>query len=302
MNIFVTGGSGFIGTQLVNNLVSAGHHVRILTRGTRPLPPQVEPVFGSVLDGPALEAAMSGCDAVINLVGIISEIGDQTFEQVHAKGTESVVKAMQRSGIRRLVHMSALGARPDAPSRYHRSKAAGEESVRTSGLDWTIFRPSLVYGPGDGFVTLFAGISRWSPIIPVMGPGTGLLQPIDVASVAWAFADASSRPDLIGQTLDLCGPDRLSFRAIIDVILSVTRRRRWVVSIPWPIARIQARMLEIIFPAILRRAPPLNRDQLLMLQEDNVGNPNPAIRLLAIHPLPFLEGVRWFLTRPKTDR
>lgn len=301
MNILVTGGSGFIGTQVVHNLVSAGHRVRLLTRGTRALPPQTESVRGSVLDPLSLNAAMIGCDAVIHLVGIISEVGDQSFERVHAEGTATVVRAMQAARIPRLIHMSALGARPDSPARYQRSKAAGEEFVRQSGLAWTIFRPSLVFGPGDGFVTLFNRISRWSPIVPVMGSGAHLLQPIDVASVAWAFADAVGRPELSGKTLDLCGPDRLSFRQIIDVILSVTHRRRWVVSIPWPVAWLQAGLLEVLFPAILRQAPPLNRDQLRMLQEDNVGDPDPAFRLMGIHPLPFREGVRWFLT-PREHR
>lgn len=181
--------------------------------------------------------------------------------------------------------MSALGARPDSPARYHRSKAAAEVLIQSSGLDWTIFRPSLVYGPGDGFVNLFDRISQWSPIVPVMGPGTNFLQPVAVEIVAEAFAVALQSTSCVGQTIDLCGLERLSFRAVIQRILAVRNRGRWVVSIPWPVARLQARIMEWAFPTLLRRASPLNRDQLLMLQEDNVGDPAPALQLLKGNPV-----------------
>jgi NADH dehydrogenase len=285
VKVLVTGGTGFIGTALVKTLVRNGNQVVVFSRGFKDPQSSVRWVQGSVLDLGQLQGALAGCDAAIHLVGIISEIGDQTFERMHVEATRNVVEALHRAGVRRLVHMSALGARPDAPARYHRSKAAAEALVRSSGLDWTIFRPSLVYGPGDAFVNLFDRISRWSPIVPVMGPGTNLLQPVAVEIVAEAFATALKSTSSIGQTIDLCGPERLSFRAVLRRILAARSRSRWVVSVPWPVARLQARIMEWAFPTLLRRASPLNRDQLLMLHEDNVGDPAPALQLLEGNPM-----------------
>jgi NADH dehydrogenase len=285
VKVLVTGGTGFIGTALVKALVRNGHQVVVFSRGFKDPQRSVEWVQGSVLDRDRLRGALAGCDAAIHLVGIISEIGDQTFERMHVEATRNVVDSLHWAGVRRLVHMSALGARPDAPARYHSSKAAAEALVRSSGLDWTIFRPSLVYGPGDAFVNLFDWISKWSPIVPVMGPGTNLLQPVAVEFVAEAFATALNSTPSLGQTIDLCGPDRLSFRALIQRILAARGRTRWVLSIPWPLARLQARMMEWLFPTLLRKAPPLNRDQLLMLHEDNVGDPAPALQLLEGNPV-----------------
>ncbi len=285
MKVLVTGGTGFIGSVVVDTLIREGHEVVVFSRRIPRLRKGVQSVQGSILDFERLRMALAGCDAAIHLVGIISEIGDQTFERMHVEATITMVDALQGSGIQRLVHMSALGARPDAPARYHRSKAAAEALVRSSGLDWTIFRPSLVYGQGDAFVNLFDRISRWSPIVPVMGPGTNLLQPVAVEIVAEAFATALKSTSSIGQTIDLCGPERLSFRAVLRRILAARSRSRWVVSVPWPVARLQARMMEWVFPALLGRASPLNRDQLLMLHEDNVGDPAPALQLLEGNPV-----------------
>lgn len=292
MNILVTGGTGFIGTQVVNRLIAGGHQVRVLSRGIRPNRFGAQWVRGSVLAEAELAQAMQGCDAVVHLVGIISEVGSQTFERMHTEATANVLHAMQRCGVKRLAHMSALGARPDAPARYQQTKAAAEALVRASGFGWTIFRPSLVYGRGDGFVTLFDRMSRWSPIIPVFGPGTNRFQPIPVQAVATAFADSLECQAALGQTFDLVGPKPLSFREILGTLLLVRKRRRWLISVPWPVARLQARLLEMIFPVLFRAAPPLNRDQLLMLQEDNVGNPEAARTLLDVSAVDFEQGLR----------
>ncbi len=285
MKVLVTGGTGFIGSVVVETLIREGHEVVVFSRRI-PHPRQgLQSVQGSILDFERLRMALAGCDAAIHLVGIISEIGDQTFERMHVGATRTMVDALQAAGIRRLVHMSALGARPDSPARYHRTKAAAEGLVRSSGLDWTIFRPSLVYGSGDAFVNLFDRISRWSPVVPVMGPGTNLLQPVAVEFVAEAFATALKTSGSFGHTIDLCGPERLSFRAVIRRILAARNRTRWIVSIPWNLARLQARILEWVFPTFLGKVSPLNRDQLLMLHEDNVGDPAPALQLLKGNPV-----------------
>ena len=300
MRVLITGATGFVGRAVCEAVVREGHSVRRMARGSRShsLEPQnsaMEWVRGSVLCPNDLRQGMQGCDVVIHLVGIIGEIGDQTFERVHLEGTRRVLEAALTSGVRRMIHMSALGTRPEAASRYHQTKWAAEEAVRSSGLDWTVFRPSLIYGPGDGFVNLFARMSRWSPVLPVIGRGTSLLQPVSVDCVARAFARALDSKAAVHQTYDLCGFDRLNLPQILQTLLQITRRRRIIVRIPRALAWYPTAVLEWVFPRVLRRPAPLSRDQILMLEEDNIGNPEAAERDFQIPSVPFAEGVGAFL-------
>ena len=304
MKVLVTGATGFVGQEVLRRLHAAGHTARILLR--RPGSPDAQELArrfgvtvgaGNALEAASLGAAMTGMDAVIHLVGIISEIGEQTFENVHTRATQNVVSAAVASGVRRMIHMSALGARANAASRYHQTKWAAEECVQASGLDWTIFRPSLIYGPQDHFVNLFARMAKFSPVLPVMGPGTARLQPVAVEDVAACLVKAMTEPRSVGQTLDLCGPERLTLPEILQAILAATGRRRRIVRVPLGLARFPARLLEVVYPALLRRASPLNRDQLIMLQEDNVGNPEPAARLFNLRAQKFSDGIRRNLGR-----
>lgn len=300
MRVLITGATGFVGRAVCEAVVREGHSVRRMARGSRSQSLEAQNdgmdwVRGSVLCPNDLRQGMQGCDAVIHLVGIIGEIGDQTFERVHQEGTLRVLEAALTSGVRRIVHMSALGTRPEAASRYHQTKWAAEEAVRSSGLDWTVFRPSLIYGPGDGFVNLFAGMSRWSPVLPVIGRGTSLLQPVSVDCVARAFARALDSKAAVHQTYDLCGFDRLNLPQILQTLLQITRRRRVIVRIPRALAWYPTAVLEWVFPRVLRRPAPLSRDQILMLEEDNVGNPEAAGRDFQIPSVPFAKGVGAFL-------
>jgi NADH dehydrogenase len=253
-------------------------------------------VSGNVLQPDSLRGAADGCDAVIHLVGIISEVGEQTFENVHFRATQNVLAEAKRAGAIHWIQMSALGTRPKAVSRYHQTKWLAEEAVRASGLDWTILRPSLIYGPEDHFVNLFAQMIRWSPVLPVMGDGQSKLQPVSVEDVARCFVGAVSEPRSIGQTLDVCGPDRLTFNEVLDAILIALGKRRLKLHLPLPLARLQAALFETLFPLVLRKAPPLNRDQLLMLQEDNVGDARPAVELFQLTPPRFSEDIRRYLS------
>lgn len=300
VKILITGGTGFVGGEIVRQALDAGHEVRVLSRGRKlpdACPGRVDLVRGSVLDPGVLPAAMAGVDAVLHLVGIISEIGDQTFERVHVLGTRHVVSAARAAGVNRFIHMSALGTRPEARSRYHQSKWAAEEIVRNSGLEWTVFRPGLIYGPGDAFVNLFARLARVSPVIPVIGPGNNLLQPVAVQDVARCFVGALTVHGSQMKTLDLCGRERFTMDEVLDVILGAVQRRRLRVHLPWGIARLMAGVMEKVFPALLGKAPPLNRDQVCMLQEDNVGDPDPLCGIFGIDPVRFRAGVREFLQK-----
>lgn len=286
MRIFVTGGSGYIGQVIVRRLHRCTHTPILLAR--HPDAPALESLAaecgavirpGNVLDPASLAPAMAGADAVIHLVGIISEIGSNTFHNAHVVATQNILAAAKAAGICRYVHMSALGARPDAVSRYHQTKRQAEEAVRNSGLDWTIFRPSLVFGATDHFVNTFARLARFSPIIPVMGSGRGRMQPVAVGDVAHCFVAALETPDSIGRTFDLCGPDVHTFQEVLTEILRVAGRRRLLLRVPLALARWQAAALEFLFPKLLRRPAPLNRDQIIMLEEDNVGDARPAREL-----------------------
>lgn len=303
MKVFVTGASGFVGGAVLEQLQAAGHFIRILAR--HPQSARIQAAAdrfraeihpGDILDSQALEPGLPGVEAVIHLVGIISEVGAATFENIHVRGTQSVVEAMQKANVPRLAHISALGARPQAISRYHQSKWAAEEIVRQSGLDWTIFRPSIVYGPGDEFVNLFAKLARRLPVLPVMGTGQGTLQPVSVETVASCFVKAITEPKAIRQTVDLCSEEVLTFDEVLDRILHVTGQKRWKCHIPMALARGLAAGMEQLFAA-LHKAPPLNRDQLLMLEEKTVGNPQLAKDLFGIKLVPFREGIAQYLPR-----
>ena len=291
VRVLVTGGSGFVGKAIVRQLRSSGFEVRVLSRSRDVGQSGVVSLRASLFDSEALVRAMAGCDAVIHLVGIISEVGSQTFERVHVEGTRCVLAAARVAGVRRYVHMSAMGARIGAPSRYHQTKVSAEELVRNSGLDWTILRPSLIYGPGDGVVSLFDRMSRWSPIVPVIGSGEGLLQPVDVADVARVFVSALSKTGTRGRTFEVGGPSTVAFSLLLRGILSRLHRRRWIVHLPLPLARLQAAVFEFVFPRVLGLASPLNRDQIAMLQEDNVADCDETWREFGLQPIAWQAGL-----------
>jgi NADH dehydrogenase len=309
MKVLVTGATGFVGREILRGLPRAGHETHILTRdgyedrtqaAEKELSAQIH--FGNILNTDSLQRACRGMDAVIHLVGIISEVGEATFENIHTLGTQNVLTAAREAGVRRFVHMSALGTLPDAAARYHQTKWAAEECVRGSGLEWTIFRPSIIYGPGDQFVNRFARMARYSPVLPVIGDGQAKLQPIPVADVATCFVRALNEPRSIGQTYDLCGRDVLTFEGVLDAIMDVTGRKRLKVRVPMGVARFQAAMLEFIFCRLRGKASPLNRDQLLMLREDNTGNAQPANEMFSLRPISFREGIASYLAPRKGTR
>jgi NADH dehydrogenase len=302
MKVFVTGGTGFVGQGIVRHLIDAGHSARIFVRkpqadsfrqwqSTR----QVELHAGDITNASSLDSALVGMEAIIHLVGIIAECGRSTFENVHTLGTKNVLAAARSEGIRRFVHMSALGTRANAVSRYHQTKWAAEQAVRESRLDYTIFRPSLIYGPKDHFVNLFARSIRLSPFVPVMGSSPAHFQPVAVENIARAFVRALVEPRAIGQTYDLCGGEQFTFDEMLDEIMAALCRRSWKIHISVRVARAQAALLEWFFPRVLRKPPPLNRDQLVMLQEGSVGAPRAADQLFGLKHPKFKESIAEYL-------
>lgn len=191
MKIFITGATGFIGGEIVLGLLERGYQIRALARNPDRardlLPSGVELVKGDITRPEGLYDAVLGCDAIIHLVGIIFEKGKNMFDDVHYMGTVNIVTAAKQAKVKRFLHMSALGSRPDAVSNYHRTKYRGEQCVVKSGLDYTIFRPSLVFGQKDRSINLFIKMIKLMPIFPVIGSGGGRTQPVFVSDVARAF-------------------------------------------------------------------------------------------------------------------
>ena len=294
--IFVTGATGFVGRAVVPALRAHGYAVRCLVRRGSELDLRgmeaIERVEGDVLSPATLERDMAGCDTVVHLVGIIREEPAtlSTFERIHTQGTVNVLEAAGATGVRRYLHMSALGSRPGARARYHQTKWAAEEAVRASPIPWTIFRPSIIYGPGDQFINLFAGMIRRSPVVPVIGSGQQRLQPVAVEHVAEGFARAVEVAASVKQTYEVGGPDAVSMVRLLDLIGAALGRAR-VRKVHVPIGAVR--------PAtrLLHRLPgfPLTPDQLLMLEEDNVGDPQPFYSTFGLAPIPLATGLRAML-------
>jgi NADH dehydrogenase len=257
----------------------------------------VTTLAGGVSDPAALEAAFSGCDAVVHLVGIINESEGLSFDAVHRQGAENVVAAMRKAAVRRIVHMSAMGASDDAPSEYSRTKAGGEEAVRRSGLDATVFRPSIVFGPGDGFVTLLAKIVRGNPgFIPVIGPGTVRFMPVSVREVATMFADALEKPEAAGKSFEVGGPETLTMDEIYrEIAAALGKPRKRLVHFPVWYGRVLAAAMAVL------PDPPLTADQLRSLSRDNVGDVSGTAAVFGVPTTRFADGIREYV-RPKSVR
>ncbi len=295
MKIFLTGGTGFVGGHLRKALLANGHEIRLLTHKKGGVTgPGVEEVEGDVARPETFAANVNGCDATINLVGIIREFPgrEATFERLHVEATRNVIEAARAAGIRRHLQMSALGTRPGATSAYHRTKYRAEELVRGSGLDWTIFRPSIIFGPQDAFVNLLAGYIRGYPAVPVIGDGKYRIQPISADDVARCFTLALELPAAIGQTFELCGPDRLSYNEMLDVIGRALGKPH-VPKVHNPLG-----IMKLVVPLLQGFSFfPITMDQLLMLVEENIcdGKWRETFRF---EPQPFAEGIGKYL-KPK---
>ncbi len=269
--VTVFGGSGFLGRNVVRALAKRDYRIRVAVR--RPelaghLQPlgrvgQIHPVQANLRYPASVEAAMRDAEIAVNLVGILAQSGEQSFDAVQAKGAETVAKAAAATGAR-MVHVSAIGADENSSSHYARAKAAGEKAVLAALPASVIMRPSVVFGPEDQFTNRFASLARLMPALPLIGGGTKM-QPVYVGDVATAIADAVDGKARPGATYELGGPEVLTMREIIEMILAITDRRRMLVPLPFGLARLKSIFLQFA-PGAMKLTP----DQVELLRTDNV--------------------------------
>jgi NADH dehydrogenase len=270
--VTVFGGSGFLGRSVVRALCKRDYRIRVAVR--RPelaghLQPlgrvgQIHAVQANLRYPASVEAAMRDADVAVNLVGILAQSGSQTFEAVQARGAETVAKAAAACDAS-MVHVSAIGADENSASRYAQAKAAGEKAVLVALPSAVIMRPSVIFGPEDQFTNRFAALARMLPALPLIGGGATKMQPVYVGDVASAIADAVDGKAKPGATYELGGPEVLSFREIIELILEITDRKRALVSLPFGLAKLPAQFLQLA-PGAMKLTP----DQVDLLRSDNV--------------------------------
>ncbi len=270
MDLFITGASGFVGRALCRELEQKGHQLYCLVRpGSEKhliSSPRVHPVCADLFSLEELTAPISKVDAAIHLVGIIRQFPTRqiTFERLHQQATTIILEATRQAGVKRFLHMSANGTDEQARSAYHQSKWHAEQAVRKSGLEWTIFRPSLIYGPEDQFINLIANLIRRLPVVPVIGDGEYLLQPVPVEQIAHSFSLALEQSETIEKTYFCGGKDQLSYNQLLDLIGAALGKSK-VRKVHQPLLLMQP------IVAILQHLPifPLTSDQLQMLLAGN---------------------------------
>jgi uncharacterized protein YbjT (DUF2867 family) len=275
--VTVFGGSGFLGRHTVRALARAGWRIKVATRHPsrgfflRPLGTvgQIDFVKCDVADAESVAAAVMGSSAVINLTGILFQSG-QTFEDVQAEGAANVAQAAAAAGVTALVHVSAIGANAESDSDYAVTKAQGEAAVREAFTNAVILRPSIIFGPEDGFFNKFAQMARFFPALPLVGGGKTRFQPVFVGDVAQAIVTSLDSADARGRTYELGGPTTYSFKELLQLILKETGRRRALVPLPFGLAMVKAAFLQIL------PKPLLTMDQVKLLKTDNVVAPTAA--------------------------
>jgi uncharacterized protein YbjT (DUF2867 family) len=286
--VTIFGGSGFVGRHTVRALANEGWRIRVAVRCPntahflRPMGRvgQIQLVKANVLKDADVAAAVEGADAVINLVGLLTQWGAQRFDAVHVEAAARIARAAKESGVKRMIHVSALGVDAQAPARYFRTKAQGEAKVREAFPEVTIFRPSLMFGPEDTFFNRFAALMRMVPFaFPLFGEGKTRFQPVFVGDVARAMAQVLANDATKAGTYELAGPEEMTLKQVLELVSRETNRKRLFVPLPLVAARVQGFFLQFL------PWPPLTLDQARMLETDTIlSGRNPGLKDLGIIP------------------
>jgi len=281
--ILILGGTGFVGRHVCEKLARLQCHVTVATRRTATARdlitlPLLQPVECDVHDEAALTRLVAGHDAVVNLVAILHGT-EAAFQRAHVELPQKLARACTAAGVRRVVHVSALGAAPDAASAYQRSKAAGEQALQAAALQLTVLRPSVIFGPEDHFLNLFAQLQKVFPFMPLAGT-QARFQPVWVEDVAQAVVNALQWPDTFGRTFEACGPDVYTLRELVQLAGRYAGCERPVIPLPMALGRLQAMLMELA-PG----EPLMSRDNLAAMQTDNIaGGVLPGLDALGITP------------------
>ncbi len=295
--IFVAGGTGFIGRHLLRALKKAGHEARCLVHN--PARTGVctglgfGTVRGNVMDRGSLGGAIDGARTVAHLVGIIEESGAQTFQDIHVRGTENLLEEARKAGVEHFIYVSAIGADPGSPYPYQRTKARAEEAVKASGIAYTIFRPSLVIGPGGGFVGKMLDIVGMpGPFIPVPGGGESLFQPVFVEDLARCIIMSVNNPEARGRLYDVGGPEQLTYNRMLEILAGAMGRKKRLLHIPMGLMAPVVKALE------KARLSPVSSDQLGLLGKDNICAPDAVKRSFGFEPVTYREAIERSISRP----
>ncbi len=308
MRFFIAGGTGFIGSHLVAALSKGEYACRCLVRTEERAAvckrAGFEATIGDITDRESLRGKLDNCDIVVHLVGIIEEKGDMTFENVHVEGTRNLIEEAKRANIKHIFYQSALGTSIDSWAKYYKTKAKAEDIVRTCGIPYTIFRPSLVIGKGDGFTEKLKELVRLGPFVPIPGSGNGKLQPIYVEDWVKCFLTLfsnGSRFTVYGsQIYEFGGPEHLTYNEIVLQLMEAMRIHKPLVHIPVKLIK-----LSLPFSAISRKIgsllgkkiPIVTGEQLSLLQADNICDMDSVERNFGFVPMTYREALKKFIVR-----
>ena len=293
MKVFITGGTGFVGSVVAEKIKSSGASVTLLERNKKKIPHLKELGFevfeGTLEEKSAVSAFLSSnkFDAAINLIGIIRSLPDFSFQKVHVDYVNALLELAKESGIERFIHMSALGAAENSDSEYFSTKYEGESLVRNSGLKWTVFRPSLIFGNNAGFFDDLIDLVKTRAFVPIIGTGETKFAPIDVFSVAEAYNNALYNEKTINKVFQLCGPDTFTFEGMIDLIMEISPPKKLKIHAPSFIAEKSLNFIEKLSSSLSKNAP-ITSDQIRMLKYDNIcegdmGGPDELFGLKRTH-------------------
>lgn len=284
--VTVFGGTGFLGRRIVAALLAAGREVHVATRhpenGEAAWDSRVESIAADVRDPEAVARAVQGTDAVVNAVALYVETPGLDFESVHVRGARNVAQAAEG---RPLVHISGIGASETSPSAYVRARARGERAVREASSNATILRPSVLFGANDSFLSTLDAVTRL-PLVPLFGRGDTRLQPVHVDDLAKAVVHAMGDPAAAGRTFELGGAGTYRYREILALVMAARGRKRWLVPVPFSVWHLLAAIAAVL------PNPPLTRDQILLMREDNVASPDaPGFAELGIAPCDLVDAL-----------
>lgn len=288
--IFVAGGTGFIGRRLMEALAGEGYKVKCLVRSERKARVCVdlgfETVTGDITDRASLKGALSGAGTVIHLVGIASEAGGQTFEDVHVRGTSNLLEEATSEGVSHFFYQSALGADPRSWSKYQASKGRAEELVKASGIPYTIFRPSLVMGGDDGFTSkVIDAVKAPGPFIPVPGKGMARFQPIYVWDIVKCLLKIIDNPEALGRTYELGGPEHLTYVEIVKAVAHAMAKDKPLLHVPALLVKISAPVLGIA-----------SAEQIKLLEKDNITDLDSVRKAFGFEPVKLGEALKAYFT------